>query len=120
MKQVFRTNQHSGLAMAPSVTELTLFLNNTGQLSLVTYRTLFLENEEQPSEHIWSGDANKTQEWDFNDATPEDLQYPFKELALRNPKDFRTLYYTLKEHDEKTFPIIQSVLEEVQQLFNFS
>lgn len=118
MKQVFRTNPHSD--MAPSVTELTLFLNNAGKLSLVTSRTLFLENGEQPGERIWSGDVNKTQEWDFNDATPGDLRYPFKELALRNPKEFQTLYYTLKEHDEKMFSVIHSVLEEVQQLFNFN
>ena len=55
------------------------------------------------------------------DASPEDLKrYPFKELALRNPEDFKALYYTLKENDEKMFPIIHSVLEEVQQLFNFN
>lgn len=118
MKQIFRTNPHHG--MAPSVTELTLFLNNTGKLSLVTSRTLFLEDGEQPSERIWSGDEHKTQEWDFNDATAEDLRYPFKELALRNPAEFKLLYYALKEHDEKVFKVIHSVLEEVQALFNFN
>jgi hypothetical protein len=118
VQQIFRTDPHSD--MVPTVTRLTFFLNNSGKLSSITTHTLFMENSDQPSERIWSGDKNNIQEWDFNDATPSDLRYPFMELALRNPADFKTLYNTLKEHDEKMFQIIHSVLEEVQQIFNFN
>lgn len=118
MQQVFRTDPPSD--MAPTVTKLTFLLNNSGKLSCITTRTLFMQAGEQPSERIWSGDENKVQEWDFNDATASDLRWPFKELALRNPADFKTLYHILKQHDEAMFIVIHSVLEEVQQLFNFN
>ena len=118
MKQVFRT--HPVSTFAPSVTKLTFFVSNDGKLYKITTQTSFLEQAGNHTQ-IWAGNEDPNTEWDFYDASAEDLKrYPFKELALRNPEDFKALYYTLKEHDEKMFPIIHSVLEEVQQIFNFN
>ena len=48
-----------------------------------------------------------------------DLIRVFTKLALGNPKDFKELYLTLKEHDEVTFPYIEETLKQVKELFNF-
>ena len=94
MKQIFST-------VSPSVIKFIFFLSTEGKLY-----------------QIWVANKDSIRKWDFN---AENLKrYPFRELALHNPQDFKELYYILKEHDEKMFPIIHSVLEEVQQLFNFN
>ena len=114
MQQIFETSN------PPSIVEkLKFFLTKNGKLYLITAKDFFAESEEI-RDFILAGDTNPNKQSNFsNTTTASDLKRAFKELALTNPTDFRTLYYTLKEHDEKIFPIILSALEEVQDLFNF-
>jgi len=111
-----RYNEHTF-----DVTHYTFFINAIGKLYEIVATTFFCEKGKAK---IWGGSPDCNKGCDLlnaaNDATEIDLRHPLKHLALNNPEQFKALYYTLKENDPKMFPIIQSVLEEVQALFDFS
>lgn len=112
MQQVYTANQNLDMTLTKLDTQIKFFLNNSGRLYQI----------------IWYyGDACSTswqkenkEKWDLEEANEYDLNRAFMLLALGNPKDFKALYYALKEHDEVVFPIIADTLKEIQETFNFN
>ena len=104
----------------PFVNNLTFFIDDDGKLSRITSCTIRSMSPKRQIDRIFTRDEATSNELDLSATKVEDLNMLFHQLALCNPANFKSLYYTLKEHDEKMFPIIQSVLEEIQQLFNFN
>ena len=69
-------------------------------------------------EIVWGDEEREV--WDLEkDANEYDLENAFTKLALGNPKDFKELYYVLKEHDEVTFPCIEATLQKIKKIFDF-
>lgn len=117
MQQVYRTNKSYNINDPILNTQTKFLVNNNGRLyRIVWYYETSLDGIR---EHAWGNEKSKV--WDLNeDISGYDLMRAFKELALKNPKDFKTLYYTLKEHDDKTFSYIQKTLHQIQETFNFN
>ena len=116
MQQVYQSNPSYDIADPILNTQTKFFVNAQGRLHMIIW--YFETNYDGIREHAW---GNQTQEkWDLNEANENDLKRAFEELALKNPEDFKALYYTLKEHDDVTFPFIQEVLQQVQETFNFN
>ena len=68
--------------------------------------------------NVW-GDSEQ-EKWNLEEANGNDLKSAFEEFALRDPEEFKALYYTLKAHDDITFPYIKEALRKVQETFNFN
>lgn len=116
MQQVYRSNPSYDITDPILNTQTKFFVNAQGRLHMIIW--YFETNDDGIREHAW---GNQTQEkWDLSEANENDLKQAFEELALKNPKDFKALYYTLKEHDDVTFPCIQEVLQQIQKTFNFN
>jgi len=66
---------------------------------------------------VWNAGVNN----DFPDITEEQLSLAFQKLAFGNLKDFRELYYILKEGRQKRlWKCIQAQKKEIQDSFKFS
>ena len=116
MQQVYQSKPSYDITDPILNTQTKFFVNAQGRLHMIIW--YFETNYDGIREHAW---GNQTQEkWDLNEANENDLKRAFEELALKNPEDFKVLYYTLKEHDDVTFPFIQEVLQQVQETFNFN
>ena len=98
-------------------TQIKFYVNNAGRLCRIVW--CYETNSDGIRENAW---GNETRErWDLEeDGNENDLIRAFTELALRNPEDFKALYYTLKEHDDVTFPCIKQTLQQIQETFNFN
>ena len=121
MKQHFFTKQQADIPFDVEVISVHFFLNQ--QMRLV--KVLWSYNKEPRSynglnkyEFVNWGNENRNK-WNFEEVNEEKLSRAFKELALKSPKEFKALYYTLKEHDDVTFPCIQATLKQIQEIFNF-
>lgn len=108
MKHLFKSNPSSDISKPISDTLIRFFVNSEGRLYQIIWGT------GEP----WGNEKQK--KWDLEEANENDLKNAFECLALGNPADFKALYYTLKEHDDVTFPCIQETLQEIQETFNFN
>ena len=115
MEQEYRTNQQQEPITRPSKQVITIKLNSKGKLNRIIFTNQFIEEEQT---HITWGSLLK-QEWDFEDANEGDLLRIFERFALKNPERFKELYFVLKNHDPKIFPIIKEALENTRAKFNF-
>lgn len=116
MKQIFCSNPSYNINDPILNTQTKFFVNAKGRLNRINW--YFETNFDGIREHAW---GNENQEkWDLNESNEYDLERAFEELALKNPRDFKELYYILKEHDDVTFPYIQAVLEHIQETFDFN
>ena len=118
MQQVYQANPSYNRTDPILNTQIKFFVNNEGRLyRIVRY---YETNFDGIREHAWGNEIQR--KWNLldEDINQNDLIHAFTELALGNPKDFKTLYYTLKEHDDVAFPCIQKTLKKVQEVFNFN
>lgn len=111
MQQLYQSNPSYNITDPILNTQTKFFVNNNGRLHKIIW--YFEANDDGIREHAWGNE--KKEKWDLQEANENDLIRAFKELALGNPKDFKTLYYTLKEHDDVTFSAIQETLQEIQE-----
>lgn len=117
MQQVYRSNPSYDITDPILNTQVKFFVNNEGRLYRIVW--YFETNFDGIREHAWGNE--KCEAWNLSeDGNENDLIRAFTELALKNPKDFKALYYTLKEHDAITFPCIQETLQQIQETFNFN
>ena len=116
MQQVYQSNPSYDITDPILNTQTKFFVNNKGRLYMIIW--YFETNYDGIREHAWGN--QKQEKWNLSEANENDLKYAFEELALKNPKDFKALYYTLKEHDDVTFPCIQETLQQIQETFNFN
>lgn len=116
MQQVYQSNPSYDITDPILNTQTKFFVNNKGRLYMIIW--YFETNYDGIREHAWGN--QKQEKWNLSEANENDLKRAFEELALKNPKDFKALYYTLKEHDDVTFPCIQETLQQIQETFNFN
>ena len=117
MQQVYISNPHYDLSNPILNTQITFHLNKQGRLSRIIWR--YETSFGKPKEPTWGDETREA--WDLEkDANQYDLIHAFRHLALGNPTDFKTLYFTLKEHDDIIFPCIEETLKQVKELYNFS
>lgn len=116
MQQVYQSNPSYDITDPILNTQTKFFVNNEGRLYMIIW--YFETNYDGIREHAWGN--QKQEKWNLSEANENDLKRAFEELALKNPKDFKALYYTLKEHDDVTFPCIQETLQQIQETFNFN
>ncbi len=114
MQQVYHANPNYDLNTPLISTQINFFLNKKGRLCQIVW---YHKTAGKIAESVWGN--IKREQWDLEDANENDLIRVFTKLALGNPKDFKELYLTLKEHDEVTFPYIEETLKQVKELFNF-
>lgn len=117
MQQVYQSNPSYNITDSILNTQIKFFVSNEGRLYRIVW--YFETDFDGIREHAWGNEKRET--WNLDeDGNENDLINAFTHLALGNPKDFKALYYTLKEHDDVTFPCIQETLQQIQETFNFN
>ncbi len=116
MQQVFRSNSSYDMTASILNTQIKFFVNKKGRLYRIIW--YYQTKDNGIMKNTWGNPIQES--WDLNEANENDLKRAFEELALKNPTDFKALYYTLKEYDNVTFPYIQEVLQQLQEFFNFN
>lgn len=116
MQLLYQSNPSYDITDPILNTQLKFFVNNKGRLYRIVW--YFETSFDGIREDAWGNEKRET--WDLDEANEYDLIRAFTELALKNPEDFKALYYTLKEHDDITFPCIQETLQQIQKTFNFN
>ena len=117
MQRDYTSNPNFDVTSPILNTQIKFSLTKEGRLCRIVwcYETSF----DGGRENAWGHE--KLEVWDLEkEGNKHDLMRAFKILALGNPKDFKSLYYVLKNHDEVVFPIVEETLKEVQETFNFN
>lgn len=116
MKTYFISNPSFDINSPILTTQIRFSLNDKGRLCRIVW--CYETSSDGIRENSWGHE--KLEVWDLEkDGNKYDLMRAFNILARENPKDFRELYYALKQHDEVVFPIIAESLKEIQKTFNF-
>ena len=113
-KNIFRNYPKGG-----DVFRTRIFVSCNGNIVRLNTRTLPANDFDMMTGKGSTCKSEDRQGFTFDEVNENDWKRIFKDLALGNPEDFKTLYYLLKKNNSELFPIIKSTLEEIQSEFNF-
>lgn len=102
-----------------SVSRTRIFVSCNGNIVRLNTRTIPANDFDMMAGRGSTYKSDARDGFTFDELNENDWKKIFKDLALGNPKDFKTLYYFLKEKNSEVFPIIKSTLEEIKSEFNF-